>query len=77
MFTILKQKIAKYDRIKQRIIWKWNAHLIERLHYLPSFVKRMELNVLKKAFSNINEKKYWNDIYIRDIAESVTQDGYN
>ena len=37
----------------------------------------MELNVLKKAFSNINEKKYWNEIYIKDIAESVTQDGYN
>ena len=39
---------------------KWNAHLIERLHYLPSFVKRMELNKLKTAFANINEKKYWN-----------------
>ena len=77
MFSILKGKVAKYDRIKQKVLWKWKAHLIERHHYLPSFVKRIELNVLKRAFAHINEKKYWNELYIKDIAELVTQDGYN
>lgn len=39
---------------------KWNAHLIPRHHYLPSILKRCELNTLKSAFALINEKKYWN-----------------
>ena len=60
LHTILSAKIAKLMRIKQKILMKWNAHLIPRLHYLPSIIKRCELNVLKSAFANINEKKYWN-----------------
>ena len=73
----MKGKIAKLDRIKQKVIHKWRALLIEKEHYLPTMIKRMELNKLKSAFANINEKKYWNEIYIKDIAEAVTQDGYN
>lgn len=37
----------------------------------------MELNALKKAFAHINEKKYWNEVYIKNIADEVTADGYN
>ena len=77
MFSILKGKIGKLQRIKQRILMKWNAHLIPRQHYLPTILKRAELNTLKSAFALINEKKYWNNIYIQGIAEEVTQDGYN
>ena len=77
LFSILKAKVAKLNRIKQKILWKWKANLIERHHYLPSFIKRIQLNAVKRAFALINEKKYWNELYIRDIAELVTQDGYN
>jgi hypothetical protein len=60
LFTLLSAKIAKLTRIKQKILMKWNALLIPRHHYLPSIMKRCELNVLKSAFANINEMKYWN-----------------
>lgn len=35
-------------------------------------MRRIQLNRIKSAFANINEKKYWNDYYIRNIAEEVT-----
>ncbi len=56
---------------------KWNAYLIPRLHYLPTILKRFELNSLKSAFALINQKKYWNETYIKNVAEEVTTDGYN
>lgn len=40
LFTLLSAKIAKIQRIKKLILMKWNAHLIPRLHYLPSIMKR-------------------------------------
>jgi hypothetical protein len=55
---------------------KWNAWLIPRKHYLPSFLKRLELDTLKKAFAYINEYKYWNEYYIKGIADDVTSSGY-
>ena len=54
LFTLLNAKIAKIQRIKKLILMKWNAQLIERWHYLPSIIKRCELNALKRAFANIN-----------------------
>jgi hypothetical protein len=77
LFSILKGKEAKLQRIQQRILMKWNALLIDRSHYLPTILKRLELNAIKSSFAVLNEKKYWNEIYIKDIAEAVTQDGYN
>ena len=60
LFTLLSGKIGKLQRMKQKVLMKWNAHLIPRLHYLPTILKRMELNALKSAFAMINEKKFWN-----------------
>ena len=34
------------------------------------------MRILKSAFANINEKKFWNQYYIKDIAEKVTTQGY-
>jgi hypothetical protein len=57
-------------------MWKWNAWLIPRTHYLPTVLKNIELAIIKRAFANINEKKYWNDYYIKNIADEVTSEGY-
>lgn len=77
LFTILSAKISKLEIIKKKILSKWNALLIPRLHYLPTIMKRVELNNLKMAFAMINEKKYWNEYYIKNIADEVTTEGYN
>jgi hypothetical protein len=73
----LSAKISKLEIIKKKILSKWNAQLIPRLHYLPTIMKRVELNNLKMAFAMINEKKYWNEYYIKNIADEVTTEGYN
>ena len=57
-------------------MWKWQSELIPRKHYLCNILKSIELRILKSAFANINEKKYWNEYYIKDIAEKVTTEGY-
>lgn len=40
-------------------------------------MKRCLLDRLKSSFALINEKKYWNEYYIKNIAEEVTSSGYN
>ena len=69
MHKIVSAKIAKLYIIKRKILWKWNAQLIPRTHYLHPLLKRLELKVLKMAFAMINEKKYWNDEYIKNVAD--------
>jgi hypothetical protein len=41
-------------------MWKWQSELIPRKHYLCNVLKDIEKRLLKSAFANINEKKYWN-----------------
>lgn len=75
--TLLNAKISKITIIKKKIMAKWNALLIRRTHYLPTILKRLQLNTLKRAFASINEKKYSNDYYIKNIADEVTSSGYS
>jgi hypothetical protein len=52
-------KMTKEKIIKRKLMWKWQSLLIDRTHYLPNILKKVELRILKSAFANINEKKYW------------------
>mgnify|MGYP006948859823 CR=1 FL=1 len=77
LHCLLMNKITKEKNIKRTVMWKWQSELIPRKHYLCNILKSIELRILKSAFANINEKKYWSQFYIKDIAEKVTTEGYS
>lgn len=60
LHCLLMNKITKEKNIKRTVMWKWQSELIPRKHYLCNILKSIELRILKSAFANINEKKYWN-----------------
>lgn len=68
LHTLLTKKLTMQKLIKRTVMWKWQSELIPRKHYLCNILKSIEKRILNSAFANINEKKYWNEFYIKDIA---------
>lgn len=55
---------------------KWHAWLIPRQHYLANILKGLEVTALRKYFANIREYAYWNPVYIKKAADTITSEGY-
>ena len=69
-------KVSRVEIIKKKIMAKWHAWLIPRTHYLPNVMKELEIRALRRYFSDIRGHAYWNDYYIKDVADKVTNEGY-
>ncbi len=74
---LVMNKVTKVYLIKRKLMAKWRAWLIPRQHYLPNIIKSLEVCFMRKYFANIKEHAYWNPIYIKKAADTITSEGYS